>query len=141
MRELKPIFTTLTVALWVLWPLTAVAAVESFGASLAGMHLLSILMALMISSLSGLTALLHHMKKDLEQHGEIEYLALYISSKMLGSNVAGLTTLFWTTGQVNPNMQAGLIILAAFGGTWTLERALNYVADKIAPKKGRSRNG
>jgi hypothetical protein len=136
MRDLKPLFTALNVAMCVLWPLTAAAATESFGSSMAGVQLLSILMTLMISSLSGLTALLHHMKKDLERHGSIKYLGLYISSKMLGSNVAGLMTLFWTNTRFDANMQAGLIIVAAFGGTWLLEQVLNRATDKFFdPKK------
>jgi len=59
---------------------------------------------------------------------------LYISSKMLGSNVAGLMTLFWTNGRLGPDMQAGSIIIAAFGGTWFIERALLHFTDKVAPK-------
>jgi hypothetical protein len=135
MRDLKPLFTVLNVAMCILWPLTAAAATESFGASMAGVQLLSIIMALMISSLSGLTALLHHMKKDLERYGSIKYLGLYISSKMLGSNVAGLMTLFWTNSKFDANMQAGMIIVAAFGGTWFLEQMLNKVTDKLIESK------
>lgn len=138
MRELKPLFTCLNVAAWILWPLSAVAATQSFGASLSGLSVLSILMALMISSLSGLTALLHHMKQDLERHGEIKNLGLYISSKMFGSNTAGLMTLFWTESRFDPNIQAGLVIVAAFGGTWFLERVLLHFADKVAPRKGKN---
>jgi predicted membrane-bound spermidine synthase len=135
MLDLKPLFTTINVALWVLWPISAVAATQSFGENISGLNLLSILMTMMISSLSGLTALLHHMKQDLERNGTIKNLGLYISSKMLGSNVAGLAMLFWTEGGFNPNTQAGLIIIAAFGGTWFLERVLAHLIDKVAPKK------
>ena len=136
MRDLKPLFTTGYVSLCLLWPISALAATQSFGDNISGLNLLSILMTLMISSLSGLTALLHHMKQDLEKNGAIKNLGLYISSKILGSNVAGLAMLFWTEGAVNPNTQAGLIIIAAFGGTWFLERVLIHLTDKVAPKKG-----
>lgn len=137
MRDLKPLFTSLNVALWVLWPLSAAAAGQSFGAGLAQLSILSILMTLIISSLSGLTALLHHMKQDLEKHGVIVNLGLYISSKMLGSNVAGLATYFWTESRFDANTQAGLVIIAAFGGTWFLERVLIYLTDKVAPTKAK----
>lgn len=135
MRDLKQLFTVGYVALWVLWPISAVAATQSFGENISALNLLSILMTLMISSLSGLTALLHHMKQDLETKGAIKNLGLYISSKLLGSNVAGLTMLFWTEGKFSANTQAGLIIIAAFGGTWFLERVLVHLTDKVAPKK------
>jgi hypothetical protein len=54
---------------------------------------------------------------------------------MLGSNVAGLMTLFWTNSKFDANMQAGMIIVAAFGGTWFLEQMLNKVTDKLIESK------
>lgn len=135
MRDLKQLFTGLYVAMWILWPISALAATETFGTGLSALSVLSILMALLISSLSGLTALLHHMKQDLEKHGSIKNLGLYISSKMLGSNLAGLAMFFWTESRFEANTQAGLVIIAAFGGTWFLERVLIHLTDKVAPKK------
>jgi len=133
--ELKTLCTCINIALWFLWPVSAWAATKTLGNTVAGLDVLSILMTLVISLLSGLTSLLHSMKSDIEKTGEIKHVWLYVCSKMLGSTTAGLMVLFWTEGRLDPNMQAGVIIIAAFGGTWFLERALVRFMDKVAPVK------
>jgi hypothetical protein len=134
MREL---YFVLKVAMWMLWPLTAFAANASFGSALFKTDPQAISMALMLSSLSGLTALLSQMKKDYEAHGKIDRLWLYVTSKMLGSNTAGLMMYFGSDYfELNNSATACAIIIAAFGGTWALERVLAYAADKWFPSKG-----
>lgn len=135
MRDLKSLFVAVKVALLIIWPVSAFAATQTLGLGLASVSLLSIAMTLLLSSLSGLTALLHHMKKDLERNGHINHLSLYISSKMFGSNTAGLLSLFWLEDRLDPNLQAGVIIIAAFGGTWFLERIMVAGAEKFFPIK------
>ena len=130
MRDLKTLITCLNILVGAAWPLSAVAATQTFGTGLAELSFLSVFMALVISSLSGLTALLHHMKKDLEANGSINHLWLYVSSKMLGSNLAGLMTLFTTEGRFDANTQAGMIIVAAFAGLMVLDKVATAYANK-----------
>lgn len=134
MRDLKSVITCFNILLGAAWPLSAVAATQTFSSGMAELSFLSIFMTLVVSSLSGLTALLHHMKKDLEASGGIKHIKLYVSSKMLGSNLAGLLTLFTTDGRFDANTQASMIIIAAFAGTLLLDKvAATYVNTKGAP--------
>lgn len=130
MLQLKDLLA-LKIFLYILWPVSAVAATVSLGSSVETISVVSVCVTLMMSSLSGLTALLHQMRKDLMETGEIKHLGLYVTSKMLGSNVAGLLTLFFTEKSMDPNYQVASIIVAAFGGTVVLEKAL---IDKLGKK-------
>lgn len=129
MLQLKDLMAV-KVFLFVLWPVSAVAATSSFGAGLGTVSLATVAATLALSILSGLTALLHQMRKDLVSTGSIQHLGLYIVSKMLGSNMAGLFMLFATEGKFDPNYQVGAIIIAAFGGTVVLEALLSRSFDK-----------
>jgi hypothetical protein len=121
--------------IWTMWPLTAWAASITFGERMAAIPLLAILMTAMLSTLSGVTALLHKMKQEYEKSGEIQRLWLFISSNLLGSNVAGLLCFFAAESyNVTDTMEAAAIVLAAFGGTWLIERALLVVANRYIPE-------
>lgn len=108
----------------------------SFGASLRNIDLFGLLLAVVLSSLSGLTALLNHMRREYLEHGKIDNIWLFVTSKITGSNLAGLIVFFYapehqslTTGNI-----AVLIILAAFGGTWFVERLLQALVSTIQAK-------
>jgi hypothetical protein len=133
---MRDICLAVQVALYMMWPLTAYAANEAFGTAMFKTNLLAIAMALILSTMSGLTALLAQMKRDYEAHGKIDRLWLYISSKMSGSNVAGVAMLFGADWLNLPSSAtACAIIIAAFGGTWALERVLAAASDKWFPSK------
>lgn len=123
MRDVKTIIG-IKIAVYALWPFSAMAAQATFGAAIVTMSLLSISVTMLISTLSGLTALLRQMKKDLERSGEIANLWLYVSSNLLASNTVGLLALFLSDGRLDHNFQAGVIIVASYGGTLVLDRSL-----------------
>lgn len=134
---MREFFLALKIAMIVMWPLTAYAAEMSFGSAMLQSDPLAIVMALILSSMSGLSALLAQMKKDYEANGKIDRLWLYVSAKMSGSNVSGLCAYFVATYyNIGSSATAAGIIIAAFGGTWALERALAWAADKWFPTKG-----
>lgn len=125
MREVKPALTAIKIMLIVLWPISATAAQVSFGTGVvATVSLLSISVTLLLSTLSGLTSLLRQMLKDVKETGVIEHRALYIASNLLSSNTAGLLTLFLSEGRLDPNLQAGVIIMASLGGAVVLDRSV-----------------
>jgi hypothetical protein len=124
------------IILGVLWPVTTYAANLSFGSGMIVADPWAIAMALILSSMAGLTALLSQMKKDYEANGKIDRLWLYISAKMSGSNVAGLAAYFGADSlNFGSSQTAAAIIVAAFGGTWALERVLEWAAEKWFPTK------
>lgn len=111
-------WTALTI-LCVLWPVSAYATQLSFDQELAQVPLLSLLMTLVLSTLMGATSLLHAMRHEyIKNNGVIHQLWLFVSSRMLGSNSAGLLMFF------GPDVpyKAGCIMLAAFLGTVFLEK-------------------
>jgi uncharacterized membrane protein len=134
-KELKQPFVLVTAALIILWPISAIAATITFGSQLAQIPLLAILMTCLLSTLSGVTALLHAMKQEYERAGDIPRLWLFVSSKMFGSNVAGILMFFVAEGyQLTDAWQAASIILAAFGGGPLVERAVFSFANKYLPE-------
>lgn len=140
MKELKQVLIASKVALIVLWPVSAWAATIAFGEQMASIPLLSLLMTLILSTLTGATALLHAMKKEYEKIGHengasIPHLWLFVSSRMLSSNTAGLLLfLFADSWDIPTGYRAGYIALAAFGGNWTIQRALQFFASKYIPE-------
>lgn len=123
------------VALLILWPITATAATITFGERMADIPPLAILMTLMLSTLSGVTALLHAMKKEFESNAEIGHLWLFVSSKLLGSNMAGLMMFFGAEYYgFADTAEAAAICLAAFGGGPLIERAIAFFANKYIPE-------
>lgn len=135
-KELKQLLLALQVTLVVLWPVSAYAATIAFGEQLAQIPLLSMLMTVILSTLMGATALLHAMKQEYEKAGEIKYLWLFVCSRMLSSNAAGLLMFFGAESwdSIATSHKAAAIMLAAFGGTWTIERALQFFSNKYAPE-------
>lgn len=135
-KEITQALFAAKAVLFLLWPLTATAATITFGEKLAAIPLLAILMTLLLSTLSGVTALLHAMKQEYEKTREIDRLWLFVSSKLLGSNVAGLLMFFGgETYNLADTALAAAIILAAFGGGPLIERALRFLADKYMPSE------
>lgn len=128
MRDTKAILTATWTLLAILWPVSAFAASQGLGEALT---LKTIASALLLSVVSGLTSLLYKMQKDLKDHGHIQHLWLYVTSKMMGSVLAGLVALFWTEGDYDANKQAMFILAASFGGIVFLEQMLA----KFNPKK------
>jgi hypothetical protein len=117
-----------------MWPITATAASITFGEKLTSIPALSILMTLLLSTLSGVTSLLNAMKREYEQNKTIDRLWLFISSKLLGSNLAGLLAFLGSEYWGVPDTAIAIaIILAAFGGGPLIERGLNKYADKYLP--------
>lgn len=129
MRDKKFLITALWAVLAILWPVTAFAASQGLGDVVSAKTMAS---ALLLAVLSGLTSLLYKMQKDLKEHGVIQRLWLYVSSKMMGSVTAGLVALFWTEGNYDANRQACIILLAAFGGIFFLEQSLSWITKKFA---------
>ncbi len=134
-KELRQLLLACKVTLAVLWPASAWAASIAFGEDLARIPMLSILATVILSTVLGATALLHWMIDQYDQHERIPRLGLQVSSRMLSSNAAGLLAFAimeswdWPTGY-----KAGAIMLAAFGGAWTIQRALQFFANKYAPE-------
>lgn len=133
-KELKQMLLAAKVALVILWPTCAWAAAITFGQSMTSIPLLAVLMTLTLSTLSGVTALLHAMKQEYEKSGQIDRLWLLITSKLFGSNTAGLLMFFFGESiGFDDAKQAMAIIVASFGGTWFIERALQYFTNKTLP--------
>lgn len=132
-KELKQLACAVTLAL--LWPASAWAATRAFGDDLANIPLMSIVGTVVLSTVLGVTALLHWMIDQYDQHETIPRLWLQVASRMLSSNAAGLLAFAvmeagdWPTGY-----KAGAIMLASFGGAVTIQRALQFVANKYVPE-------
>lgn len=134
-RELKQTLFAVKITLIFLWPVSAWAASITFGDQMAQIPLLSLLMTLILSTIVGATALLHAMKVEYEKAPEIPRLWLFITSKMLGSNVAGLFVFFMAESwDIRTSYMAGAIMLASFAGTVFVERLSQNFVDKYAPK-------
>jgi hypothetical protein len=137
-KELKQTLGAAQLTLVVLWPTSAWAASIAFGAQLAEIPMLSVLMTVILSTLMGATALLHAMKQEYEKAAVIPRLWLFVCSRMLSSNAAGLLMFFAGEAWGMDNAyKAAAIMLAAFGGTWSIERALQFFANKYAPEPTR----
>ena len=133
-KELKQAIMAAKLGLCLLWPLTATAATITFGERMTAIPALAIVMTLLLSTLSGVTALLHAMKKEYEQNKQVDRLWLFVSSKLLGSNLAGLLMFFGAEHfGMAETTEAAAICLAAFGGGPLIERALAFFADKYMP--------
>lgn len=134
-KELKQTLIVAHMALMLLWPISAWAATIAFGTQLAQIPLLSILMTVILSTLMGATSLLHAMKQEYEARGEIQRLGFFVAYRMLSSNAAGILMFFAAESwQMENSYKAAAIMLAAFGGTWSIERALQFFANKYAPE-------
>lgn len=134
-RELKQTLFALKAALVMLWPVSAWAATITFGEQLAQIPMLSILMTVILSTVMGATALLHAMTQEYQQKDKIDHLWLFVTSRVLSSNAAGLLMFFGAESSDFPTgYKAGAIMLAAFGGTWFIQRALQFVSNKYAPE-------
>lgn len=134
-KELKHALFFAKGVLAVLWPTCAWAAASTFGTSMTSIPALAVLMTVILSTLSGVTALLHAMKQEYETSGVIAHLWLLVTSKLFGSNTAGLLMFFLAESMgMEDAKEAMAIIVAAFGGTWFIERVLQAFTNKIAPE-------
>lgn len=134
-KELTQTLVVAKLALLMLWPVSAWAATLTFGGQMAQIPLLDLAMTLILSILSGVTALVHAMKQEYEKSGAIPRLGLFVASKLLGSIVAGLLMFFGADSWDIPSTRlAAAIILCSFGGTWLIERALNFFVTKHLPE-------
>lgn len=127
-REIKQSLAVSQMLLIVLWPTTAYAAQLTFSDQLAANPLLQFMLTVAVSTLMGATSLLHAMRMEYEKNdGVIKYLWIFIWSRMLGSNGAGLMVFF---GPEIPYKTAA-IMAASFAGTVFLEKvAEKFVSDK-----------
>lgn len=133
-KELKQLLMACKVTLAVLWPASAWAASLAFGEDMASIPMLSILTTVILSTVLGATALLHWMIDQYQAAEKIPKLGLQVASRMLSSNAAGLLAFCVVESmKIDRGYKAGAIMLAAFGGTWTIQRALQFVADKYTP--------
>jgi hypothetical protein len=132
-KELKQLLCA--AALGLLWPATAWATTAALGEGLASIPIADWLATMILSTVLGATALLHWMIDEYEQHEQIPRLALQVASRMLSSNAAGLLT-FMALGSwdIDKGYKAGAIMLAAFGGAVTIQRALQFVQNKYIPE-------
>lgn len=137
-RELKRALLATKLVLVVLWPVSAWAATIAFGAQLTQIPMLSILMTLILSTLMGATALLHAMTQEYQEKEKIERLWLFVAYRMVSSNAAGLLMFFGAESwDIQTGYRAGAIMLAAFGGTWSIQRALTFFSNRYAPEPQR----
>jgi hypothetical protein len=129
--EIKQGILAAQVVLCLLWPLTATAASITFGDKMTTIPVLAVVMTLLLSTLAGVTALLHALKKEYEENNRIDRLWLFVTSKLFGSNMAGMLMFFgaeyWDMSEA---AEAAAICLAAFGGGPLIERAVSHFADK-----------
>lgn len=134
-KELKQLLMACKVTLAVLWPASAWAAGIAFGEDMASIPMLSFLLTVVISTLFGATALLHWMVDQYQLNERIPKLGLQVASRMLSSNAAGLLAFFFVeSSSIDRGYKAGAIMLAAFGGTWFIQRALQFVVNKTMPE-------
>lgn len=136
-RELKQALIAAKVTLLVLMPVSAYAATLTFGQQLVQTQLLDILMTVILSTVMGATALVNSMAEEYRANkGEpIPQLGLFITSRMLSSNAAGLVMYFTQQALgIGTDYRAGYIMLAAFGGNWFIQRLLQFVANKYMPE-------
>lgn len=133
-KELKHLLMACKV-LAVLWPASACAAGIAFGEDLTRIPMVWILATIGLSTMLGATALLNWMIEQYELHDTIPRLRLQVLSRMLSSNAAGLLAFaIVESSELPTGYKAGVIMLAAFGGTWTIQRALKFVSNKYAPE-------
>jgi hypothetical protein len=134
-KELKQLLLACKVTLAVLWPASAWAASIAFGEDLARIPMLSVLATVILSTVLGATALLHWMIDQYEAHDKIPRLGLQVTSRMLSSNAAGLVAFaVLESWDIPTGYKAGAIMLAAFGGAVTIQRALQFAQDKFLPE-------
>lgn len=140
MNYIKNLFLFFKLTLAVLWPTTIYAAQMTLGENLAAIPPSSILITMLLSTLSGLTSLLNRLKKEYEEHGDVKNIRLFIASNLMGSNLAGLLA-FLATSHMNTDvtLQAGAIILAAFGGVWVIEKVVVSLTEKFFPEPEQQR--
>lgn len=136
-RELKQLALALKATLALLWPASAWAASIAFGEDLASIPMLSILATVILSTVLGATALLHWMLEQYEksESDKIPRLGLQVAYRLLSSNAAGLLAFMAVESlDIATGKKAGAIMLAAFGGVWTIQRALQFFANKYSPE-------
>lgn len=130
-KEIKQLLVAAKITLLIMWPVSAWAAAITFGDQMAQLPLLSLLMTVLLSTVMGATALLHAMKLEYEAKDKIDRLWLFVCSKMLGSNAAGLLVFFMAESwEIRTSYLAGAIMLASFGGVFFIERAFNGFINK-----------
>jgi hypothetical protein len=133
-KETLQILAAVKLGVFCLWPFSAYAATIAFGDRLTHIPPLALAMTFILSSLAGVTSLLQAMKDEYEKKGKIDRLWLFVSSKMFGSNVAGLVAFLVSENfTIGEGTEAAAIIIAAFGGTWALNKVLTFYTQKILP--------
>lgn len=130
-KEIKQLLFAGKVLLVMMWPMSAWAATITFGSQMADIDLLSLLMTTLLSTVMGGTSLLHAMKAEYEAKEKIDRLWLFVSSRMLGSNAAGLLVFFAAESWgIRTSYLAGAIMLASFSGTYFIEKAVHQFMTK-----------
>lgn len=120
---------------WLLWPTAVYAAtVTSALSEIDGRALLT---TLLLSLLAGVTGMLARLKLEYDSKVEVHNLWLFVLSNISGAFVAGLIAWFLAEWVKFPaSVQAVTIMLAAYGGTWVIERLTKGLFDKYLPPEG-----
>lgn len=133
-KELKQLLLAAQVCLLILWPACAWAAAITYGESMVRIPMLSWLLTVALSTLFGGMSLLNTIRNELIAKGRIDYLGLFIASKMVGSNGAGMLAFLGAEALGLKESTPVAICLSAFGGILLLERWSKSYTNRIAPE-------
>jgi len=134
-KELKQALFVAQGTLILLWPFSAWAAAITFGGQMSQIPLLDLLMTVTLSTVMGGTSLLHAMIEKYEQAPVIPRLWLFVSSRLLAANAAGLLVFFGAESQeIRTGWLAAAIMVASFGGYTFIKRAYSWAMDKKMPE-------
>ena len=117
-------------------PVSAMAAASTFGTDMAAIPMADVVATFFLSSVCGLAGMLHEMKTEFKEKGRIDAIWLFVAWRVFGSLAAGLFGFFGAKWYALSSAPAALSIMAmSFGGTYAIQRGMNWIAEKNFPVK------
>lgn len=123
--------------LFICYPSSVFAANNALGTQFNGYTPATIGILVLLICIGGMTGMLHRLKSEYENKGELEHPKLFIVSNLFGAVVAGVLALLVGEGGAWPGwLLAIAILISSFAGTLLIERAWQSFAARYLPTDG-----
>ena len=119
------------------YPASVMAANNALGTQFEGYTPATIGILVLLICIGGMTGMLHRLKTEYENKGELGHPKLFIVSNLFGAVVAGVLALLIGEGGSWPGwMLAIAILVSSFAGTLLIERVWMTFAARYLPTDG-----
>jgi len=120
-------------------PASVIAAQSALGEQFSGYTASTIGVVLLLICVGGFTGLLHRMKQEYDNGGELIHPRLFVATNLVGAVAAGtLGLLLGEHWAVSGALHAIIILVGSYAGTLFFEKVFDWIVSTRLPSSGGS---